>query len=84
MCGLIKYNKAQYDEAETETFDLIQNYGEYDYWYAKGFILLADIYTKTGNEFQAKQTLQSIIDNYQGQDLKDEAQAKLNALNKNE
>lgn len=84
LCGLIKYNKAQYDEAETETFDLIQNYGEYDYWYAKGFILLADIYTKTGNEFQAKQTLQSIIDNYQGQDLKDEAQAKLNALNKNE
>lgn len=84
MCCFITYTKADYEKAEKETFELVQNYSSYDYWIAKGFILLADIYTKTGNEFQAIQTLQSIIDNYQGEDLKKEAQDKLNQLNKNE
>ena len=47
---------------------------------AKGFLLLADVYVKKGNTFQAKQTLQSIIDNYEGKDLVDEARAKLAAI----
>ena len=32
-------------------------------------ILLSDIYRKKGNLFQARATLQSIIDNYEGDDL---------------
>ena len=47
-----------------------------DYWLAKSFILWADIYYKAGNKLQAKQTLQSIIENYDGEDLIAEAQTK--------
>lgn len=47
-----------------------------DYWLAKSFILWADIYYKAGNKLQAKQTLQSIIENYDGEDLVAEAQTK--------
>lgn len=72
-------NKA-YPEAEKLTFDLINQYPSYDYWVAKGFILLSDIYAGTGNYFQAKQTLQSIIDNYPGEDLRKEATGKLTAI----
>ena len=36
-----------------------------DYWLAKTFILWADIFYAQGNSLQAKQTLQSIIDNYE-------------------
>jgi thioredoxin-like negative regulator of GroEL len=49
---------------------------------AKSFILLADVYLATGNEFQARQTLQSIIDNYEGEDLRQLARQKLEILNR--
>ena len=47
-----------------------------DYWLAKSFILWADIYYAAGNKLQAKQTLQSIIENYDGEELVNEAQQK--------
>jgi len=59
---------------------LSKEYSSSDYWVAKGFILLADVYMKKGNAFQAKQTLQSIIDNYEGEDLKNLAGTKLAAI----
>lgn len=51
-----------------------------DYWLAYSFILWADIYYVRGNNLQAKQTLQSIIDNYDGQQLLEVAKAKLQAI----
>ena len=50
--------------------------GTDDYFIAKAFILLSDIYLSNGNSFQSKATLESIIDNYSGQDLKLIAQEK--------
>ena len=37
----------------------------YDYWIAKGFILLGDNYLAQRDTFQAKETYKSIVDNYQ-------------------
>ena len=51
-----------------------------DYWLAKSFILWSDIFYAQGNTLQAKQTLQSIIDNYDGDDLVTEALQKRNAI----
>lgn len=51
-----------------------------DYWLAYSFILWADIYYGRGNNLQAKQTLQSIIDNYDGDDLVSVARQKLAAI----
>jgi len=61
--ALIQYKLGDYKKSEKIVFELINEYGSYDQWIAKGFILLADIYAKYGNTFQAKQTLQSIIEN---------------------
>ncbi|MDD4142735.1 MAG: tetratricopeptide repeat protein [Bacteroidales bacterium] len=80
FCSFIKYINEDYTAAETEAFELIDKYQTQDFWVARTFILLADVYMKTGNTFQAKQTLQSIIDNYSGEDLKSEAQSKLDAI----
>ncbi|NOR86577.1 MAG: tetratricopeptide repeat protein [Bacteroidales bacterium] len=60
--ALIQYKLEDYKESEKIVFELINEYGSYDQWITKGFILLADIYVKYGNTFQAKQTLQSIIE----------------------
>ena len=51
-----------------------------EYWLAKSFILWAKIYHKRANILQAKQTLQSIIDNYDGADLVEEAQSILSEI----
>jgi len=80
MLAQLEYEDAKYDECEKSVFSLSENYASYDYWVAKGFLLLSDVYVKKGNTFQAKQTLQSIIDNYEGKDLVAIARQKLAAI----
>ncbi|NVO19971.1 MAG: tetratricopeptide repeat protein [Bacteroidetes bacterium] len=80
MLAQLQFDEGKFDEAEKTVFALSDKFASYDYWVAKGFILLADVYVKKDNAFQAKQTLQSIIDNYEGQDLVVIAREKLNAI----
>ncbi len=80
MLAQLQFESASYDECEKSVFSLSENYASYDYWVAKGFLLLSDVYLKKGNSFQAKQTLQSIIDNYEGKDLVATAREKLAAI----
>lgn len=82
--ALIAFNMSDYSTAETNVFKLSSDYPAYKYWLAKGFILLSDIYVIQDNIFQAKQTLQSIIDNYDGDDLKKEAMDKLKKIEDSE
>jgi TolA-binding protein len=76
----ITYLLSNYETAESLLFELINDYSAHDYWIAKAFILLSDVYVKTENIFQAKQTLQSIIDNYEGEELRNEAIEKLGII----
>ncbi|RYD81218.1 MAG: tetratricopeptide repeat protein [Sphingobacteriales bacterium] len=77
----IQYLQEKYDDAQNTIFDLKDKYAFYDYWKAKGFILLSDVFVKLGDDFQAKNTLQSIIDKYTGKDeIKTTAQDKLNII----
>ena len=80
MLALIQFQSNKLDESENTIYELSDKYQSYGYWVAKGFILLADIYLKRDNVFQAEQTLQSIIDNYKGEDLLKIAQDKLNSI----
>ena len=50
------------DLAENMIFELVENYDN-DYFIANAFILLADIYILKANMFQAKATLESVIEN---------------------
>ncbi|MEY3678049.1 MAG: hypothetical protein RI924_190 [Bacteroidota bacterium] len=79
----IQFSNAQYTESQQTAFDLINNLPSYDYWVAKSFLLLADTYLAQKDLFQAKSTLQSLIDNYTGDDdILPKAKEKLDALNK--
>lgn len=77
---LIEFNLGNYKLCEAMIFELTNKYSAYDYWVAKSFILLADSYLKTGNNFQAKETLKSVMDNYEGDDLRKIAAEKLEAI----
>ena len=80
MLASIQFTLNNYIKAEKLIFELANEFPASEYWKAKGFIMLADIYSINGNSFQAKQTLQSIIDHYSGEDLKEIAGQKLNTI----
>ena len=78
--ALLTYRQNKLDDAENLVYELPEKYASFDYWIAKGFILLADIYVARNDLFQAEQTLISVTENYKGDDLKQVAQGKLDRI----
>ncbi len=64
----IYYIRKEPEKAEKEIFDFTEKTTPHQYWMAKSFILWSDIFADKGDDFQAIQTLQSIIDYYQESD----------------
>ena len=73
----IQYKLGNYTTSENIIYDFISGSPSSEYWLAKMLILWADIYVKEDNFPQAKATLQSIIDKYEGPDLVAVAKDKL-------
>ena len=67
----------QLSVAEKSALEVIKVTGSYDYWVAKSYILLGDIYLKQKDYFNAKATYKSVADNATIPELKKEAQDKL-------
>ena len=68
----------QLPAAEKAGLQVIKVTGSYDYWVAKAYILLGDVYLQEKDYFNAKATYQSVADNATIPELKKEAQDKLN------
>ncbi|MFN5831100.1 MAG: tetratricopeptide repeat protein, partial [Bacteroidota bacterium] len=56
------FKRNNYPETEKTIFELADRVPSYDYWIAKGFLLLAKNYHAMGDDFQAKETFKSIIE----------------------
>jgi len=65
MVAEILFKQGKADDAEKEIFNFVEKGTPHQYWLAKGFILLADIYAARGEYFQAGQYLESLLENYQ-------------------
>ncbi|MCX6274021.1 MAG: tetratricopeptide repeat protein [Bacteroidetes bacterium] len=83
--AVIEYKLTNYKECKEQVIKLQDQVPSYDYWIAKGFILLGDNYLAQRDTFQAKETFKSIIENYQKdpndpEDLKSQAQQKFGEL----
>ncbi len=84
LVALIHFNDKNYDLCEKQIKEILgANYSS-EYWYASTFILYGDLYLAKGNDFQARYTYQSIIDNYEGDDLKKIAEEKIAAMDQAE
>lgn len=84
-----KYNVCKYyydnnrlKDAENEVMDFIAKNSPQKYWLGKSFILLAHVYEKMNDLFQATNTLKSVIENYENREdgIVDEASAYLKLL----
>jgi TolA-binding protein len=73
----ILFEQKKYEASEKVAFEQIKDFGSYEYWVTKSYLLLGDIYHKQLDYFNAEATFQSIIANATFEDLKKEAQEKL-------
>ena len=78
--ALSSFKMNNLDDTESRVFDISDHFGSQEYWVAKSFLLLADVYVAKDNLFQARETLRSVVDNCSINELKNEAQNHLNQI----
>jgi TolA-binding protein len=62
------FNNRDLDKAEKQALKVINGSPNSDYWLMKSYIIISDIFKEQNDLFNAKATLQSVIDNYTGKD----------------
>lgn len=75
------HNEKKYTQSNETIFDFSAPFGVYDFWYGKSFVLLAKNYVELGETFQAKATLESIVENSTNEEIKNEAGEMLQTIN---
>lgn len=76
------FENGQLDEAEKAILAFADQNTQHSYWLGKAFLVLGDIYVKKGDNFQARATLQSIVDGYSPADdgIVEAARKRINEL----
>ena len=81
LIAKIYYENAEYNRSLESLFTLNKQFSTYQAWVNQGFLLIADNYLALNELFQAKATLQSIIENAQDAAIIKDAQQRLVAVN---
>lgn len=68
LVAQLYFDRGEVNEAEKEVLDYIEMSTPHAYWLARSFVLLSDVYMKTGRDMEAKQYLLSLKQNYQADD----------------
>lgn len=76
----IYYDQAKYDRALESLFILTDNFRVYEIWLGKAYLLMADIYIETNELFQAKATLNSLIEHSSLEEVTAVAKVKLKQI----
>lgn len=79
-----QFNQDRLKDAEKSAFEVIHKSGSYAYWVTKSYLLLGDIYLKEKDYFNAKATFQSLVENAKIDELKTQAEQKLEEVKKEE
>lgn len=80
----IFYNAKEYKQCYETLVSLNTDFSAYPNWVGKAFLLMSDNSLATGDSFQAKATLQSLIDNFADGEIKNQAREKLKKINDDE
>lgn len=80
LIGEIKYLSKEYDSSNEALYIVTQKYGNYTEWLDKSFLLIADNFTGKEEYFQARATLESIIENTTSKITKSKALQRLDNL----
>ena len=84
LLAKVFYSQSQKNQALETLYALNENFSNYDYWVGKSYLLIADIFISMNEEFQANATLESLIDNTDIDEIRDEALELKNKIDLNE
>src|SRR5690554_248375 len=78
----IHFKNNQMKQSEEVIMDFISKGTPFQFWLGKSFLLLSDVYLNRGDDFHAKHTLRSVVENYGADNdgVKEEASRKLAAI----
>lgn len=77
MLGQIFYQKGEYQRSIEALIEVNNSFNPYQEWVGKAYLLMADNYIALDDLFQAKGTLNSIIENFPDEEIKEKAKVKL-------
>ncbi|MGC1241649.1 MAG: tetratricopeptide repeat protein [Chryseosolibacter sp.] len=78
------YHQKEYKKSYETLLGLPEDFAAYDAWVGKAYLLMADNFVQMDQLFQARATLQSLIDNFPMQSIKDAASRKLTEIDQAE
>jgi TolA-binding protein len=80
LIARIFHDQEQYESSNEALFDLNENFGIYEEWIGKSFLLIADNYILMDELFQAKATLNSVIEKSPDENIIENAKKKLQEI----
>lgn len=78
--GLTLYTLERYDDCRKSCYEMMDKFNSYDFWLGKSMLLLGDAFLKKGDDFSAKATWNSVVENFEIPEIVNEAKEKLAAL----
>lgn len=82
LLGKIFYLTKDHKQCYETLIGLDDDFAAYEEWVGKAFLLLSDNFIAMGDVFQAKATLQSLVDGFPSESIRAEAKNKLQAIEK--
>jgi tetratricopeptide (TPR) repeat protein len=80
MIAQILYQQKQYKQSYETLVTLTNDFSAYDEWVGKAFLLMADNFIGMDNTYQAQVTLESLVESFPLENIKEQAKAKLKEL----
>jgi TolA-binding protein len=71
------YNADSLNLSKESCYQLLEDFNAYDEWVAKSLLLLGDAFAKEGDDFNAKVTWNTIIENFTNKAYTEPAQNKI-------
>jgi TolA-binding protein len=75
-----QFQQNRLKEAEKSAFEVIHKSGSYEIWVTKSYFLLGDIYLKEKDYFNAKATFQSLVENSKIEEIRVQAEQRLDEV----
>jgi TolA-binding protein len=79
-----QFQQNRLKDAEKSAFEVIHKSGSYELWVTKSYFLLGDIYLKEKDYFNAKATFQSLVENSKIEEIRVQAEQRLDEVKKEE
>ena len=84
LVAQILHMQKEYKQSYETLLSLTEDFSAYDEWVGKAYLLMADNFVAMDQLFQARATLQSLVDNFPLQSVKDAAKTRLREIDRAE